>query len=362
MNKWLLHDIGDIRYEDGELPSVKDNEVLIRVKAAGICGSDIPRIYSTGAHKMPLVPGHEFAGIIAETGSAISSSLSGKRVAVYPKIHCGRCAACRSGLIDMCTDYDYVGSRRDGAFAEYVAVPADNILILPEDISYETAAMMEPMGVAAHAVRTCIDSAPEALPKDSPIAVCGLGTIGFLTALFLKDAGFDNLILIGNKTSQTELAIRLGFDPDKVINSKETSVRDIILSLTSNGVSVYFECVGTNDTISQGLDICAPAGKIILVGNPAGDMTFPRDLYWKILRKQLSLFGIWNATFRPDTLKASATMQDDWHYVLTRLMSHSIEPEKIITHRFSISELEKGFHIMRDKTESYCKIMMTDQL
>ena len=116
---WVLKNVGEIVFSDVEIPMPKEDEVRVRVKAAGICGSDIPRIYETGAHNMPLIPGHEFSGVVESIGKNVSPSWLGKRVAVFPKIACGKCRECKDELPDMCQNYDYIGSRRDGAFAEY---------------------------------------------------------------------------------------------------------------------------------------------------------------------------------------------------------------------------------------------------
>ena len=169
MKAWLLHDIGKISLDEVEKPLPGKGEVLVRVKAAGICGSDIPRIYETGAHNMPLIPGHEFSGIVESVGEDGDKKWAGKRVAVCPKIPCGSCSECKKGSLNSCTSYDYVGSRRDGAFAEYVAVPAANLLEIPEEVSFEAAAIMEPLAVAVNAVRTGIMGNFN-LSQDSPIA------------------------------------------------------------------------------------------------------------------------------------------------------------------------------------------------
>ena len=128
-----------------------------------------------------------------------------------------------------------------------------------------------------------------------------------------------------------------------------------LLELTDGGVSAFFECVGKNECINYGIESTAPVGRLVLVGNPYSDMAFPRDVYWKILRKQLSLVGIWNSSFRqvPD----ESGRLDDWHYVLDRVAENRISPKILISHRLPLSELETGLHIMRDKTEDYCKVM-----
>lgn len=354
MKAWVLHDINDIRYEDTRIPTLKSGEVLVHVMAAGICGSDIPRIYENGAHRMPLIPGHEFSGAVETAGPDVSKDWSGKRVGVFPLIPCNKCAPCRSRHPEMCRDYDYIGSRRDGAFAEFVAVPESNLIELPDNVSFEEAAMLEPMAVAVHAMRKGVDEDDASLKKDAKILVFGLGTIGLLLTMFLKERGYSNIFVAGNKEPQKEKSKALGIPEDHYIDSRSQDVISYIKD--KGGADVFFECVGRNECVSSGIDCAAPGGKIVLVGNPYTDMTLPRDTYWKILRDQLRIEGTWNSTFLPRN--SGKESSDDWSYVIKRLGDGRIRPKDLITQKFPIEELEEGFHIMRDKTEYYCKVIM----
>ena len=342
---WVLESVGNINYKDVEVPQPAEGEALIRVKAAGICGSDVPRTYQNGAHKMPLIIGHEFSGEVENVGEGVSSELKGRRVAVFPKIACKKCKHCISGHQERCENYDYVGSRRDGAFAEYVTAPAENLLELTEGVSFEEAAMMEPMAVAAHAVRMVTEKS-SADAKTKTIAVCGLGTIGLLLIMFLQEAGYKNIYAIGNKESQKKRITELGIAEEYFCDSKK---EDAItwLNEKTGGVNLYFECVGKNEAINAGIESLAPAGDLILVGNPYSDMNLPKNTYWKILRKELKLHGVWNSVF-----------PTDWEYVLERLAAGKIKPAALISHRFPLDHLKDGLEIMRNKTEDYCKVMI----
>ena len=370
---WVLHEIGDIRLEDVDIPEPAENEVLVNVKAVGICGSDVPRVYETGAHRMPLIPGHEFSGVVVKTGAKVSADLEGMRGAVSPKIPCRKCEMCAKGETDLCLNYDYTGSRRDGAFGEYVCVPVDNLIELVDNISFEEGAMIEPLAVAANAVRTgCAGIDPS--DNGVKIAVCGMGTIGLMVVMLLMDMGFSDIYVIGNKDSQRDKAIDLGIRPENYCDMR-TSDPVLWIKEKTKGVSVYFECVGSNESIRYGLETGAPKSRQILVGNPRSDMSFSRNTYWEILRKQMSIIGIWNSSYRKAldvgssrqegcsvNAKGAGTAQiDDWHYVLGRLEAGGINPSKLITHRFPLNDLEKGLLIMRDKTEDYCKIMICNE-
>ena len=355
MKAWVLNGIGDIRYQDVEIPELMENEVRVKVMAAGICGSDIPRIYKTGAHKMPLIPGHEFSGIVERIGEDVDPSWLGKRVGVYPLIACGKCAPCMGGHPEMCRDYDYIGSRRDGAFAEYVVVPVNNLAEIPDNVSFEQAAMLEPMAVAVHAMCKGVGESGDTVPLDAKVAVCGLGTIGLLLTMFLIDRGYRNIFVIGNKPSQKDRATEIGTSPENCYDSSKGNAAGWLKDKT-DGADVYFECVGRNECVSCGIDSAAPGGRIVLVGNPYSDMQLSKDTYWKILRNQLSVIGTWNSTYLQRS-RNSGFATDDWGYVVKRLEEGKIHPEKLITHRFDLSELNRGFEIMRDKTEDYCKVV-----
>ena len=349
MKAWVLHDINDIRFEDIPSPSPAADEVLLRVKACGICGSDVPRVYDTGAHKMPLIIGHEFSGIVERAGSPVHAHWAGKRVTVFPLIACGKCAQCRQKRYEMCADYDYVGSRRNGAFAEYVCVPARCLMEIPDPVSFEEAAMTEPMAVAVHAMRAA--GVIGRAPSEQSVVVYGAGTIGLLLAMFLKDAGCENLFVTGNKDFQREKAEEIGISADHFCDTRRTSAKDFVLSHTGgSGGDILFECIGKSETAADCIDLAAPGGTVVFVGNPHSDILFPRDVYWKILRRQLTVRGTWNSSFTGET-------DDDWHAVKDTLARGVIRPENLITHRLAPAELEKGLHIMRDKTEAYCKVM-----
>ncbi|MBQ9361041.1 MAG: galactitol-1-phosphate 5-dehydrogenase [Lachnospiraceae bacterium] len=357
MRAWVLHGVDDIRFEDIEMPLLGPGEVRVQVKAAGICGSDIPRIYETGAHRMPIVPGHEFSGVVNAVGKDANPYWMGRRVGVYPLIPCGDCKPCMSGHPEMCRDYDYIGSRRDGAFAEYVNVPVANLIELPDGVSFEEAAMLEPMAVAVHAMHRGIGAVgvTSVASADARIVVCGLGTIGLLLTMFLVDRGFRKVYVIGNKDSQRDKVTDLGIPVDSFCDSRSDDAARWIQE-TVGGADVYFECVGKNECVSYGIDGTVPGGRVVLVGNPYSDMNLTRDTYWKILRNQLDVMGTWNSTFLQRGSDSPVT--DDWGYVIKRLNEGRINPGSLITHRFSLADFDKGFAIMHDKKESYCKVMM----
>ncbi len=369
MKAWVLQGIDSLVLKEVPVPALGSGEVLVAVRAAGICGSDIPRIYRTGAHRHPLIPGHEFSGEVVELGENVDRSWLGKRVGVFPLIPCRSCEPCRRKQYEMCRNYDYLGSRRDGGFAEYVAVPVWNLLTLPQSVSYEEAAMLEPMAVAVHAMRRMLsesdiwisengkragfagEAEAEKKAGNISVAVCGLGTIGLLLLMFLKEAGVREVYAVGNKDFQKEMAKKLGVTEEFYCDSRRQDQHQWLMERTDGrGVDQYYECVGKSETYELAADGTAPAGRVVLVGNPYSDMMLKKEVYWKILRNQLTILGTWNSSFTQEA-------GDDWHYVLERLAQGRIAPAGMISHRFALAELRKGLELMRDKREDYVKVM-----
>lgn len=352
MKAYVLHDINDLRYEEVAIPPLMDKEVLIEIHAAGICGSDIPRIYQTGSYFYPLIAGHEFSGKVVDAGRNADRSWIGKRVCIFPLIPCGKCAPCREGHYELCREYSYLGSRRNGGFAEYVAVPQWNLLELPDHVTYRQAAVIEPMAVAVHAMRRV---PLKSLNSSSKVAVCGLGAIGTWLTMFLKEAGISDILVIGNKDIQRKAATELGLPDEHFCDSRSMPPYEWLMDRTEGrGVDVYFECVGKNETIKEAIASASPGGVVQLIGNPASNMMLEKNVYWKILRNQLTVQGSWNSSFAHDA-------DDDWHYVLDRLRDGKICPERYITRRLGFEELTRGLEIMRDKTEEYIKIIVEKQ-
>lgn len=347
MKAWVLHGINDIRFEEVSKPQPAAGETLVAVKAAGICGSDIPRVFKDGAHNMPLIIGHEFSGQVVSMGENVDRAWEGKRVGIFPLLPCRECTPCRNQQYEMCRSYSYLGSRRNGGFAQYAAVPEWNLIELPDNVSYEEAAMLEPMAVAVHAMRRVSLSAADT------VAVCGLGTIGLLLLMLLLGEVSDKerLFVIGNKDFQKQTAVGLGLPAECYCDSRNENVREWLMEHTQGkGVDVFFECVGKNETFSQAVDNTAPAGRIVLTGNPYSDMGLEKSLYWKVLRNQLTVTGTWNSSF-------THAADDDWHYALDKLSQNLISPKELITHKLPLERLEEGLHIMRDKTQDYVKVM-----
>lgn len=343
MKAKVLRSVGNLEYCDYPIPTLNKGEVLLKVHACGICGSDIPRIFVNGTYHFPTIPGHEFSGEVVAAADKENERLIGTRATVFPLIPCKTCENCNKGSYEMCKGYDYLGSRSDGAFAEYVRVPVWNIVPIPDNLSYEAAAMTEPCAVAIHALRRA------QIEIGDDVVIYGPGTIGMLIAQWARAWG-ANVLLVGTDLNNWDFVESLGFY-DYCNSSHEDAVKWVMEKTGGVGADIAIEAVGIAATACNCLESVASGGKVIFVGNPHGDYTFPQNTYWQILRKQLTIFGTWNSSY-------NNTKKSDWNMVVDSMASGKIDVEKLITHRFPLEEMDKGLEIMRDNKEFFAKIMV----
>ena len=329
---YSLESVDNLVLKNIDIPECMEGWALIRVKAAGICSSDIPRIFKKGTYHFPTIPGHEFSGVVEKVGSKIDEVLLGKRVGVFPLIPCFKCAQCKEHHYEMCSNYDYIGSRRDGGFAEYVLVPVWNLIPLLDEISFEEAAMLEPLSVALHAMK-CGN-----IKKGSSIGIIGTGMIGFAAAQWAKKMGAKKVTVIGRANNKKEIANSISVEY-LTMEQVEGEQFDVVL-----------EAVGFAESIQQAIMCTKPAGTLILMGNPDKDIMLQQDVYWRILRKQLHLVGTWNSAYEHNE-------QCDWTETVDALAKHEIEAKALISHRFMSERLPEALDLMRSKKEPYCKVM-----
>jgi L-iditol 2-dehydrogenase len=282
----VLHEKGLIRYEEIEKPRPQADEVLVRVSYSGICGSDVPRFLEGKVQAFPLVLGHEFSGVITDAGSEANSDLIGKHVAGIPLVPCHSCDQCQEGHYSLCPSYGFIGSRRQGSFAEYVAVPQGNVFVFDEAISDIQAAFFEPATVALHAIALL------EVPPGACIAVLGMGTIGILLAQALR--AYDPAVVVHFNRSSDRMKAAADCGLDKLVDTSEKDWLSMALGFSSGRRFTHvFDTAGAASTIAQAFELAAPCAKICLVGTPKADIGFSVSQWENINRKELTLKGSW---------------------------------------------------------------------
>lgn len=342
MKACRLHAIGDLRCEEAATPHPNAGEALVAVRACGVCGSDVPRVFTKGTYHFPTIPGHEFAGEVAGVGEGVSPDLVGARVAVFPLIPCRKCAACGIGAYAQCEDYDYLGSRCDGGFAELVCAPAWNLVAIPEGVSFEEAAMAEPAAVAAHALRRA------GIDLGDTVLILGAGPIGLMLGIWARLWGAENVLLADIDDDKLAFAQRMGFG--QVFNPKSGDVAQWVRGIAPHGADLVVEASGSSAAFEQCMTAARTFGKVVLMGNPAGEMRLSQTAYWAILRKELQLFGTWNSSY-------GAFPRNEWKMVLDFMASGRFDVKPLVTHRVSLERLWEALVMMRDRTVFFNKVM-----
>ncbi|MDQ1255595.1 MAG: L-iditol 2-dehydrogenase [Candidatus Hydrogenedentes bacterium] len=343
MKACVLHAVGDLRFEEVPKSVPGAGEVSIRVGACGVCGSDIPRVFTKGTYRLPTIPGHEFAGQVEGVGEGVDPQWIGRRVAVFPLIPCRKCAACEIGAFAQCADYNYLGSRCDGAFAEYVCAPVWNLVPVPDNVPIEEAAMTEPAAVAAHALRQA------GLDLGDTVAIFGAGPIGLLLGLWARIWGAGRVLLIDIDPAKLDFARTLGFDD--LCNAAACDAPVRVREITGRGADVVIEGSGSSAAFGQCMQATRTFGKVVLMGNPAGEMKLSQSAYWEILRKELTVRGTWNSQF-------SALPRNEWRLALDAMASGALDVKPLITHRVGLDGLAGALVMMRDRTAFSNKVML----
>ena len=287
MKALLLTAPSQLEFVDAPVPRPAEDEVLVRVRACGICGSDIHGWDgSTGRRRPPLIMGHEASGEIAEIGPKVTGWSKGDRVTFDSTIYCGRCAPCRSGRVNLCEDRRVLGVapveyRQDGAFAEYVALPARILYRLPDSLTFPQAAMVEPVSIAIHAVQRV-----KVAPTDTAVVV-GSGMIGLFVVQALRWAGAKRIIAVDLEAGRLALARELG--ATDVIQSDRVDVAAEVAKLTSGaGADLAFEVVGISPTLQMAIGCVRKGGSVVLVGNLAPKTDFPLQA---VVTREITLYG-----------------------------------------------------------------------
>ena len=345
MNALVLHAVGDARVESIPTPEVRVGTVRVRIGFCGVCGSDIPRVFVKGTYSFPMVCGHEFAGVVEECGAGVSDLEVGDRVAVFPLLWCDECLPCEQGNFVQCTNYDYLGSRSDGGFAEYVVAPRRNLLRVPDSVTLEEAAMTEPASVALHAVKKGGGTQP-----GEAVLVLGAGPIGVMVAQWARAMGASRVILFDLVSEKIDLARQLGFED--AYNSRETDPLKKLHEFTNGqGAHLTIDAAGVPATLLAALAGVRRGGRVVILGNPSADVTLPTALISQLLRREISIQGTWNSTY-------SVHGDDDWRTTLEAMGNKTLNLLPLVSHRVALRGSFAALEMMRDGREFYSKVLV----
>jgi L-iditol 2-dehydrogenase len=341
MKALLLSKYRSLEIAEVPTPAVVAGEVLIRVGACGICGSDVHGYDgSSGRRIPPIVMGHEAAGRIAAVGAGVTGLAEGDRVTFDSTIYCGACEYCRRGEVNLCDHRQVLGVScgdysRAGAFAEFVVVPARVVYKLPESISFAEAAMLEAVAVAIHAVSLAEISA------ESTALVVGAGTIGVLILQALRAAGCGRVFVSDVDGTRLKMAKELG--AEDVLSANEDTVAQILRRTGGVGVDVAMEAVGRNETVNAAIASVRKGGTVVLVGNISPDVTLPLQ---KVVTRQIRLQG-------------SCASAGEYPEAIALMASGAIRVKPLITAIAPLAEGPQWFERLYAREPNLLKVVLT---
>ena len=345
MKSLLMREYSHLEVEDMPLPVAGREEVLVRVEACGICGSDVHGFDgSTGRRIPPIVMGHEAAGTVEAVGESVTKYKKGDRVTFDSTVYCGKCEYCKRGQINLCDNREVIGVscgdyRRHGAFAEYVVVPERIMYPLPGNFGFNEAAMLEAVSVGVHGVKVSeVEGGETAL-------VIGAGMIGLLTLQAAKAAGCARVFVADVDDTRLALAKQVG--ADEVINASGAELVAKVMQLTGGkGVDLALEAVGRNETVTGAIDCTRKGGKVTLIGNIMPEVTLPLQ---KVVVKQLRLQG-------------SCASSGEYPESIELIANGKIQVKPLITAVASLEEGPRWFERLHSREPNLMKIILTPRM
>jgi L-iditol 2-dehydrogenase len=341
MKALLLSKYRRLEIADLPEPETGPGEVQVRVAACGICGSDVHGYDgSSGRRIPPIVMGHEAAGRIAALGENVTGLAKGDRVTFDSTVYCGACPHCLRGNINLCDNRQVLGVscgdyRRAGAFAEYVVVPARIVHRLPDQLSFNEAAMLEAVAVALHAV------AVTEMPPNSTALVIGAGMIGLLILQALRGAGCPRVFVADLDDSRLKMAKELG--ATEILSSKTDLVAQVMKLTNGTGVDVVLEAVGRTETVTAAIDCVRKGGIVTLVGNISPQVTLPLQ---KVVSRQIRLQG-------------SCASSGEYPKAIELLASGAIKVKPLITAVAPLDEGPAWFERLHAGEKNLLKVVLT---
>ncbi len=323
---------GEMKIMQVDVPAVGPNDVLVKVKATGICGTDIS-IYTGkySADKLPLIPGHEFSGVIAAAGENVKGFAVGDAVTADINMSCDGCFYCSRGRKLMCPQFHQLGIHVHGSYAEYVKAPAAQLHRIPKGMSFEHAAFIEPLSCSIHAFKATD------ITIGSSVVIIGAGGLGIMHTQVAKLRGAAPIILVSRNQKRNEIAVKMGAVDFLIDPTKVDAVAEVRKLTGGRGADYVIESVGTPETYGQAFRMVRPGGSIAAFGITEGDATIPVNTFDLVL-SELTVTG------------SCAGVGTDWQDAIALLQYGRINPDPLFSLKVPLEELEDAL-----------KLLMTDK-
>jgi len=345
MKATVLENKAVLTYKDVPTPEPGPGHVRLKVKAISICGSDIKR-YVDGHRMYPLILGHENSGVIDRVGEGVSESYIGKHAAIIPLVPCFECEQCQRGYYSACHSYSFIGSRQSGGFAEFVDLPERNDLILPDALSFEHAALIEPSTVARHML-----DLGDFKSRQTAI-VLGAGSIGLMAVQWLRILGAKLIIVTDILEDNLQIASRLG--AHVTLNPSKVDVIKEVQRLVGDGADLVLEATGVPQVLEQTLSITRPRGRVVLAGNQPLDRSLPLTFIENMMRREIGLIGCFMSYSAPFP-------GHEWTETIAALLNGSLDMDTMISHRYPLSKAPDVFERIGAHELAHQKIILNPE-
>ena len=345
MKAAVLENKGVLTYKDVPTPEPGPGHVRLKIRAISICGSDIKR-FVDGHRMYPLILGHENSGIIDRVGEGVNENYMGKHAAIIPLVPCFECEQCQRGYYSACHRYSFIGSRQSGGFAEYVDLPERNIFILPDDLSFEHAALIEPSTVARHML-TLGD-----FKHGQTAIVLGAGSVGLMLVQWLRILGADQVVVTDILEDNLQIASKVG--AHVALNPSKVDVIKEVRKFLGDGADLTLEATGVPQVLEQTLPITRPHGKVVLAGNQPSDKSLPLTFIENMMRREISLIGCFMSYSAPFP-------GHEWTETIAALQNGSMDMETLISHRFPLSKAPEIFEKIGAHELAHQKIIINPE-
>jgi 2-desacetyl-2-hydroxyethyl bacteriochlorophyllide A dehydrogenase len=339
MKALVFHGDHDVRFEEVPVPAVDEQEVLVKVKAVGICGSDIHGYEGkTGRRTPPMIMGHEFSGVVEKAGSGVKNVKAGDRVVVFPYTTCGHCSFCQTDVVNQCPEKKFFGVFAvNGAMAQYISARSDLLFPLPDGTEYAHGALAEPLSVSARTVSKA------AIRPESTVTIFGAGTIGLMCLILSKALKPKYTVVVDLMESRLRLARELG--ADYTFNPKKDDPARFVNGELRGGTSVVIEAVGIDKTVQQSIQWAMRGGKVVIVGLSQRMMAL--DMH-EIVNKEVKIEG----SFLYD--------RREFQDVLKQLRALKPSLDKMISLTAPLSEGVPLFKRLANMEDNLVKVVLTD--
>ena len=343
-----------IEIKNINIPQIKEDECLIKIKNVGICSSDIQRGFGGGAYFYPLIMGHEMSGEVSKIGENVEGFDIGDKVGIFPLLPCFKCDFCKQKKYVRCKSYSYYGSRTNGGYAQYLNIKSWNLIKIDQKLNFKDIACLEPMSVALHCLKRV--GLYENNINNLSIVIIGAGFLGLLAAQILK-IKFPNHKLTVIDRNDFKLNIAKKYSDQTFLLDTKESWKNFLDDENRNNFDIAIEATGVPESFINSIELTKEGGKCLWMGNITNDLSIDKKIISSILRKEIKIIGTWNSDYDPDA------KTDDWRESIDLIKNYNVSPSQLITHYINLDEIPSYItklykHKNREKEFKSIKVMM----